>query len=93
MKLIAFIAILSCANQESVETPEPKEEYAYREIESSSPDSLDRTIEAARQMNEDLEKMNQNLDAIFRAVTDCKTDEECELLKDELAKEQLKKCQ
>jgi len=39
------------------------------------------------QMTIDLELMNRNLDAIFRTVTDCESDVECE----ELSKMYIKK--
>ena len=46
-----------------------------------SSDSLDRTLVSMQHMIEDMERMNNNLDAIFKAVTDCKTTPECEALK------------
>ena len=42
--------------------------------------SLDRTLTSMDQMISDMDRMNHNLDAIFRAVTECKTDAECDML-------------
>ena len=91
MKFLPFIILISC-NSKDVKD-EITESYSYKQIDEVSPDSLDRTIETARQMNEDLERMNQNLNAIFKAVTDCKSDEECESLKLEMAQKNNEKCQ
>ncbi len=57
-------------------------------LERSS-ESLDRTLVSMQHMIEDMERMNNNLDAIFKAVTDCKTTPECEALKADLYKEHL----
>ena len=93
MKLLLLAMLVSCSEKdENVEIDDDKN-YSYEQIEDVSPDSLDRTIETARQMNEDLERMNHNLDAIFKAVTKCESDEECESLKADLARKQSEKCQ
>ena len=49
--------------------------------------SLDRTLKMMDKMIDDLDKMNNNLDEIFRAVTDCKSSDECEALKEEYARQ------
>jgi len=92
MKFLPFIMLITCTSNDIKD--ERAESYSYRQIDDDvSPDSLDRTIETPRQMNEDLERMNQNLNAIFKAVTDCKSKEECESLKSELAQKKIEKCQ
>ena len=57
-------------------------------LERSS-ESLDRTLVSMNLMVEDMKRMNRNLDAIFKAVTDCKTPPECEALKAELYEKHL----
>ena len=52
-----------------------------------SSESLDRTLVSMNLMVEDMKRMNRNLDAIFKAVTECKTDTECEALSKQYAKE------
>jgi len=49
--------------------------------------SLDRTLDNMDQMISDMERMNHNLDAIFRAVTECKTDAECDMLHEKYVRE------
>ena len=38
-------------------------------------------------MVDDLDRMNNNLDAIFRAITDCKSDQECRTLRNEYVRQ------
>ncbi len=47
-------------------------------------DSLDRTIANLALMQEDIDRMNYNLDQIFRAVSGCETDVECVAEKERL---------
>ena len=79
--------MLSCAQE--THSSEALNSIANHEADSreaslaESGESLDRTLAMMEQMIADLEKMNRNADAIFRAVTDCKSEEECQSLKDE----------
>jgi hypothetical protein len=57
------------------------------EPKKGSIESLDNTLEDMDKMIADMEKMNHNLDAIFKAVTDCKTEAECEALSEKYARE------
>ena len=45
----------------------------------ASTESLDRMIETSETMLENLKVMNHNLEMIFRAVTGCSTEEECDM--------------
>jgi len=69
------------SNEVAVETPDPIEESLTRASES-----LDRSIEMSEEMVKDMEMMNQNMDAVFQAVTGCESDEDCQKIKDEYAK-------
>ena len=69
------------ANEVAAETPDPIEESLNRASES-----LDRTIEMSEEMVKDMELMNQNMDAVFQAVTGCETEEACQKIKDDYAK-------
>ena len=82
MKIILLsILILSCAQQsDRFEGPAPE---SHKQVEASlteSSESLDRTLAMMEQMIVDLDIMNRNSDAIFRAVTDCKSEAECQSL-------------
>ena len=86
-----FISLFSLACFTETETGQTA---ANLEIFEDSPEdeslaSLDRTIANMKKMVKDMERMNRNLDAIFKAVTDCKTPEECESLKKELYEKHL----
>ena len=85
MKIILLSTlVLSCAQQpDRFEGPAPE---SHRQIEASlteSGESLDRTLAMMEQMIVDLDTMNKNSDTIFRAITDCKQEEECQSLKEE----------
>tara|TARA_R110000824_G_scaffold46289_4_gene133147 strand:- start:11 stop:301 length:291 start_codon:yes stop_codon:yes gene_type:complete len=86
MKIILLSILISgCAHEsDSFEEAIPKshqQEDDARLTESGK--SLDRTLAMMEQMIVDLDRMNRNGDAIFRAVTDCKSDYECQSLKEE----------
>ena len=51
--------------------------YARRLCDGEAAESLDRMIETSEAMLENMKLMNHNLEMIFRAVTNCSTDQEC----------------
>ena len=88
--LLTFLTI-GCTQQ--VETPieaapEARESASLAEESlNKSVKSLDRTIKMMDKMVDDLDRMNNNLDAIFRAITDCKSDDECRTLRNEYVRQ------
>ena len=69
-------------------TPEIQESSSLAEESlNKSVKSLDRTIKMMDKMVDDLDRMNNNLDAIFRAITDCKSDQECRTLRNEYVRQ------
>jgi PBP1b-binding outer membrane lipoprotein LpoB len=88
MKIILLSILMSGCAQEthSSEVLDSIANQAVNSREASlveSGESLDRTLAMMEQMIADLDRMNRNADAIFRAITDCKSEEECQSLKDE----------
>ena len=85
--LIVPILIMSCASDKA----EPEligQQYTQSENITpmhKSTASLDRMLVTTEGMIEDMDKMNRNLDAIFRAVTKCENDHNCEVLKQAFA--------
>jgi|TARA_R110001583_G_scaffold12088_4_gene53837 hypothetical protein len=85
--ILLSILIAGCAQQADA-LSDPVAE-SYKRIDSpeenldESAESLDRTLVMMDQMIVNLDRMNKNMDAIFRAITDCKSEEECQYLKDE----------
>ena len=80
--LIALLS-LSCAEKESEPTLSSNH-YTQSENVSSlhkSTASLDRMLVTTESMIADMDKMNKNLDAIFKAVTKCENEHDCEVLK------------
>jgi len=88
MKIILLSILISGCAQEPITLADPIAE-SHQQVNSreasltESGESLDRTIIMMEQMIVDLDRMNRNADAIFRAVTDCKSDYECQSLKEE----------
>ncbi len=86
--IILALILSGCENPDKVEIVSSKEAIEETKNDTvESLDSLDRTLENMDKMIADMEKMNNNLDAIFKAVTECKTDAECEALSKQYVKE------
>ena len=84
--LIALI-IFGCTNTDSVESGlELSQEDISASLEKSA-ETLDNMIATTEKMTRDLEIMIQNQDAIFKAVTQCISEETCESLKTSMASE------
>jgi hypothetical protein len=85
MSPILFIIFVhfGCIQTDSIETglelsPEPSDPL------EGSAETLDRIIAKTEKMNADLEIIIKNEEAIFKAVTNCSSDETCETLKNEM---------
>tara|TARA_B100000989_G_C19505156_1_gene456140 strand:+ start:1302 stop:1580 length:279 start_codon:yes stop_codon:yes gene_type:complete len=84
--LIALI-IFGCSNTDAVESGlELSQEDISASLEKSA-ETLDNMIVTTEKMTRDLEIMIQNQDAIFKAITQCISEETCESLKASLASE------
>ena len=85
--LLLTLSLISCAQKAELpesEISEAQEAPGLTEKSlNKSVKSLDHTLEMMNKMIADLDRMNNNLDAIFRAVTDCKSNAECRTLKAE----------
>ncbi len=88
---IAIMTFFLMGCYETNETEAFALEEPVEEVKNKTIESLDRTLEDMDKMIADMEKMNHNLDAIFKAVTDCKTEAECQALSEEYAREFKKK--
>tara|TARA_Y100001970_G_C13804394_1_gene636689 strand:- start:379 stop:687 length:309 start_codon:yes stop_codon:yes gene_type:complete len=88
--LITILTLFGCFESPETVVSSKKDTGidAVASLERSS-ESLDRTLTSMNLMVEDMKRMNRNLDAIFKAVTDCKTPAECEALKAELYEKHL----
>ena len=85
--LIVPMLIMSCASDET-KTGLISQQYTQSEDITpmhKSTASLDRMLVTTEDMIQDMDKMNRNLDAIFRAVTKCEDDHDCEVLKQAFA--------
>ena len=89
--LLLIFSITGCTQQTEAPasaTPEIQESSSLAEESlNKSVKSLDRTIKMMDKMVDDLDRMNNNLDAIFRAITDCKSDQECRTLRNEYVRQ------
>jgi hypothetical protein len=61
------------------------------DLSNKEPDSLDRILKMMTDMNSDLILMNNNLEKIFIAVTDCESQNNCDEQKEKYIKEYEKK--
>jgi|TARA_R110000823_G_C15913989_1_gene498024 hypothetical protein len=71
---LLVLTLLSCVTASEIQdsevlVPEPVDEAA---------ESLDRMTELSETILKNYEKMNHNSEMIFRAVTGCSTDQECD---------------
>jgi len=88
MKTILFIIVIifGCTQTDAIETGlELSQEDISASLEKSAA-TLDRMIITTEKMSADLEIIIQNEDAIFKAVTNCISNETCEALKSEMSK-------
>lgn len=84
--LIALI-IFGCSNTDAVESGlELSQEDISASLEKSA-ETLDNMIVTTEKMTRDLEIMIQNQDAIFKAITQCISEETCDSLKASLVSE------
>ncbi len=82
--LIITLIIIGCANSDVVESGlELSQDDVSASLEKSA-ESLDNMIATTEKMTRDLEIMIQNQDAIFKAVTNCISEETCESLKNSM---------
>jgi len=70
---LLVLTMLSC-----VATNNTQESDSSPEVTNEAAESLDRMIETSEAMLENMKLMNHKLELIFRAVTNCSTDQECE---------------
>ncbi len=85
--ILTSFLILSC-DSENKEQNLVSNQYTQSENITSmhkSTASLDRMLVTTQSIVQDMDKMNKNLDAIFKAVTKCESDHECEVLKQAFA--------
>ena len=80
---ITLISTIGCTRFSNSQPDLTSKELDNLEVDGSLV-ALDRTIDSMEKMIEDMERMNRNLDAIFEAVTDCKSVNECQELKEEM---------
>ncbi len=88
MKTLLFIIVIifGCTQTDAIETGlELSQEDISASLEKSAA-TLDRMIITTEKMSADLEIIIQNEDAIFKAVTNCISNETCEALKSEMSK-------
>jgi len=88
MKTLLFIIVIifGCTQTDAIETGlELSQEDISASLEKSAA-TLDRMIITTEKMSADLEIIIQNEDAIFKAVTNCISNETCEALKNEMSK-------
>ena len=87
MKTLLFIIVIifGCTQTGAIETGlELSQEDISASLEKSAA-TLDRMITTTEKMSADLEIIIQNEDAIFKAVTNCISNETCEALKNEMS--------
>tara|TARA_B100001094_G_C18106007_1_gene758394 strand:+ start:144 stop:407 length:264 start_codon:yes stop_codon:yes gene_type:complete len=79
--IILLPIIIGCNEPQNVETAIPLTRDEITDSLDKAAESLDSMIAMAEKMSADLEIMNRNQDAIFKAVTKCISDETCDALK------------
>jgi|TARA_B100000282_G_scaffold126012_1_gene89935 hypothetical protein len=86
LNIIVLPIIIGCNDPQNVETAIPLARDSVSESLDRSAESLDNMIYLTEKMTGDLEIMIENQDAIFRAVTNCISDETCEALKQSMVR-------
>lgn len=81
LSIIILPIIIGCNEPQNVETAIPLTRDEITDSLDKAAESLDSMIAMAEKMSADLEIMNRNQDAIFKAVTKCISDETCDALK------------
>ena len=82
LNIIFLSAIIGCNDPQELETAIPLTRDEISESLDRSAESLDNMIETSEQMLENYQTILNNQDAIFRAVTDCISEETCDGLKE-----------
>tara|TARA_R100000657_G_C4618439_1_gene69395 strand:+ start:387 stop:659 length:273 start_codon:yes stop_codon:yes gene_type:complete len=82
LNIIFLSAIIGCNDPQELETAIPLTRDEISESLDRSAESLDNMIETSEQMLENYQTILNNQDAIFRAVTDCISEETCDALKE-----------
>jgi hypothetical protein len=85
--IILLPLVMGCNFPQSVETAIPLSRDEVNESLESSAETLDNMIEMTEGMLKDMEIILDNQDAIFKAVTNCISDETCEALKNSMVPE------
>jgi hypothetical protein len=81
LSIIILPIIIGCNEPQNVETAIPLTRDEVSESLERSAESLDNMIGMTETMLKDADIILQNQDAIFKAVTNCISDETCEALK------------
>ncbi len=82
LHIIFLSAIIGCNDPQELETAIPLTRDEISESLDKSAESLDNMIETSEQMLKNSKKIINNQDAIFRAVTNCISEETCDALKE-----------
>tara|TARA_Y100001937_G_scaffold114722_1_gene164762 strand:+ start:210 stop:476 length:267 start_codon:yes stop_codon:yes gene_type:complete len=82
--IILLPFIMGCNEAQNVETAIPLTRDEVNESLERSAESLDNMIRMTEAMIDDMDIIIQNQDAIFRAVTNCVSDQTCEALKNSM---------
>lgn len=85
--IILLPLVMGCNDPQSVETAIPLSRDDVNESLERSAETLDNMIEMTEGMLKDMEIILNNQDAIFKAVTNCISDETCEALKNSMVLE------
>ena len=85
--IILLPLIFGCNDTQNVETAIPLSRDEVNESLEKSAESLDNMIRMTESMLDDMDVILQNQDAIFKAVTNCVSDQTCEALKNSMVPE------
>ncbi len=85
--IILLPLIFGCNDAQNVETAIPLSRDEVNESLEKSAESLDNMIRMTESMLDDMDIILQNQDAIFKAVTNCVSDQTCEALKNSMVPE------
>ena len=85
--IILLPLIFGCNDAQNLETAIPLARDEVNESLEKSAESLDNMIRMTESMLDDMDVILQNQDAIFKAVTNCVSDQTCEALKNSMVPE------
>lgn len=81
LNIIILPVVIGCNEPQNVETAIPLTRDEVSESLDKSAETLDNMIQMTEVMLKDMDVILQNQDAIFKAVTNCISDETCNALK------------